>query len=325
MDSYRPGEGRRPHSDMYRPRQYEPPPPWPPRNYNNNDMYHFQGSRGRSRSPPRGRSRSPPREFAHRPRPGYQSTRPPSGPRNDYRYRPPLPPVKTAANRPLFTFRHDVVPDFSAATPSSEANFKFRNLNELTDSEEEEMAQSDNEEGEVHVNKRIRLDRIDSSVVPALSKWSNPDPYTSLPPVGDVAAKRTDVVKLIRKARIDTDANLHKVKQPDDFISFRDADHLGSDEETAVPAVPSRSPSPSPPPPPAPLRSSLPAPAPAPASMVTGKRKRGPDIGDEGRRAQSDTQGYADDHVKNQWKASFLVDPTPWLRPHPSSNTAGVA
>ena len=181
------------------------------------------------------------------------------------------------------------------------------------------MAQSEDEEGELHVNKRLRLNRNDSGVEPGCTKWSNPDPYTSLPPAGDVAAKRTDVVKLIRKARIDTDASLERIKQPDDFISFHDADDQDSDQLPAVSHVPFRSSFPAPAP--GPPR----APAPAPTSMVTGKRKRGPDIGDEGRRLQSDTQGYADELVKDEWKGPYGINRTPWLRSHPTSNVAGVA
>ncbi|KAJ9606943.1 hypothetical protein H2200_008954 [Cladophialophora chaetospira] len=322
MDSYRPGESYRPptresqlhrhETDTYRPRQREsPPPPWPPAR-RNNDMYHFQGSRGRS----------PPREVSYRPRPAYQNTRPPpTGPRQDYRRRPPVPGVRTAANRPLFNFRPDEATNSSAAGLGGDAKFKFRNLDELTDSEEEEMLQSEDEKDDYHVNKRIRLSRTESGLAPTLPKWSNPDPYTSLPPVGDVIAKRTDVVKLIRKARVDTDPSLQKGKQPDDFISFNDASDHESLDMSAVPPRPSISPSPSPPRPPPPSSIALRI---EPANMVTGKRKRGPDIGDEGRRSRKDKQGYADNRVKVEWMAPYGTSPTPWLRSHPSSNSAGV-
>ena len=54
-------------------------------------------------------------------------------------------------------------------------------------------------------------------------KWSNPDPYTVLPPVDEASRKRKDVVKLIRKARKDaeeTAAEHNQVTANDDFISF---------------------------------------------------------------------------------------------------------
>lgn len=63
-------------------------------------------------------------------------------------------------------------------------------------------------------------------------KWSNPDPYTVLPPVDDEQRKRKDVVKLIRKARRDADdakiAEYNQVAANDDFISF------GMDDEPAM-------------------------------------------------------------------------------------------
>ncbi|KIW66589.1 hypothetical protein, variant [Phialophora macrospora] len=311
MDSYRPSASRRPparDSDSYRPRDYDPPPPrWPTANADNNAMYHFQGSR----------DQEPRREFAHRHRPGYQSTRPRPG-RDGYR-RPPRPAMRTAANRPLFKLRHDEATDSSVASLNSEAKSKFRNLDELTDSEEEDMAQSEEEEEDEgrHVNKRARLDQGDSGIAPAPSKWSNPDPYTSLPPAGDVAAKRTDVVKLIRKARIDTNLDLPKTKQPADFISFDADEHISSDD-SAISSIQPTSPSPQP-------TYVPPAPQTAASSMVTGKRKRGPDNGDEGRYLRSHNQAYADQRVEEKWIATYGINAKPWLRSHSPSDIPGVA
>ena len=86
------------------------------------------------------------------------------------------------------------------------------------------------------------------------AKWSNPDPYTVLPPPDESRKKRKDVVKLIRKARIaatqDTSAK-NAVVNNDDFISldfgddFNDDDtHSAVDEDRAgrgkgVPGAPS--------------------------------------------------------------------------------------
>ena len=64
----------------------------------------------------------------------------------------------------------------------------------------------------------------------ATPKWSNPDPYTVLPPVDESQRKRKDVVKIIRKARIvsEKEAVVHsQVVANDDFISF------GLDEEAS--------------------------------------------------------------------------------------------
>ena len=67
-----------------------------------------------------------------------------------------------------------------------------------------------------------------SSTAPAAPKWSNPDPYTVLPPVDEEARKKRDVVKMIRKARIAVEEEAQiktEVSANNDFISF------GGDEE----------------------------------------------------------------------------------------------
>lgn len=61
-------------------------------------------------------------------------------------------------------------------------------------------------------------------------QWSNPDPYTVLPPLDESQRKRKDVVKIIRKARIISEIGGHaqnQVVDNDDFISF------GLEEEDA--------------------------------------------------------------------------------------------
>ncbi|KAL8861475.1 MAG: hypothetical protein Q9178_001999 [Gyalolechia marmorata] len=58
---------------------------------------------------------------------------------------------------------------------------------------------------------------------PSVPKWSNPDPYTVLPPVDESQRKRKDVVKIIRKARIAAgkeETTENQVAANDDFISF---------------------------------------------------------------------------------------------------------
>ncbi|KAL8774536.1 MAG: hypothetical protein Q9209_000909 [Squamulea sp. 1 TL-2023] len=56
-----------------------------------------------------------------------------------------------------------------------------------------------------------------------IPKWSNPDPYTVLPPVDETQRKRKDMVKIIRKARIAAEKEEiieNQVAANDDFISF---------------------------------------------------------------------------------------------------------
>jgi len=83
-------------------------------------------------------------------------------------------------------------------------------------------------------------------------QWSNPDPYTVLPPPDESQKKRKDVVKLIRKARIAAEQDVapsNALTANDDFISLNfenEADDVddGSDdaeldESKGVPSAPS--------------------------------------------------------------------------------------
>jgi non-canonical poly(A) RNA polymerase PAPD5/7 len=111
---------------------------------------------------------------------------------------------------------------------------KFALLASLTDSDETDMDLSSTNEDSPRPRKK-RAVKINTATVPPTPKWSNPDPYTVLPPPDDSQAKKTDVVKLIRKARIaasvpaplvPTDA----VTSNQDFISFDVDDAEGSGE-----------------------------------------------------------------------------------------------
>ena len=66
-------------------------------------------------------------------------------------------------------------------------------------------------------------------------KWSNPDPYTVLPPVDETQRKKKDVVKIIRKARILSKKEVvvqSQVVANDDFISFGLEEEISADEAT---------------------------------------------------------------------------------------------
>ena len=66
----------------------------------------------------------------------------------------------------------------------------------------------------------------------AAPKWSNPDPYTALPCPDDATQKRRDVVKLIRKARVEeAEAKPAATTQAEDFISF---DLTSEDDEKSA-------------------------------------------------------------------------------------------
>jgi hypothetical protein len=65
--------------------------------------------------------------------------------------------------------------------------------------------------------KRTKVDATDATAAP---KWSNPDPYTVLPPPETLGAPKKDIVQTIRKAKNDQAAKVDKVADNSDFISF---------------------------------------------------------------------------------------------------------
>lgn len=138
---------------------------------------------------------------------------------------------QAAHERALLQTRNDDTEHFLGVEAKSN---KFRDLAELSDDEEADMDVSDGSdksEGEVpeaqSKSKAIRTQsrvRADGDSVP---KWSNPDPYTVLPPPEETTGKRVDFVKLIRKAKneaAEQNNGVNAVAANDDFISFGDDD-----------------------------------------------------------------------------------------------------
>jgi non-canonical poly(A) RNA polymerase PAPD5/7 len=339
MNSYRPSDNRRPvyrdSGNYYRPRdrsRSRSPPRWSSKS--SDEMYHFRGSR----------DREPPRRDDYRPRnlPGRPRWRSP--PRQPYR-RPAPPPPRTAANRALFRFRHDDAADTADFAGGPASAPRFRDLNELTDSEEEDMNQTADEDVDEDKGsdnngrgaKRVRLEghAPDAASVP---KWSNPDPYTSLPAgiTGQGPAKRTDVVKLIRKARVDS-PRTKNAKSSNDFISFDDGPDSATDKpevevvsSSAAQTAPLSSSAsmvpllPPTPPPTMGSMTSLPArqsqadtARPKGAQPPSRKRKRVFELGDG-------NDFYSDDLVTTTWYAISGTDSAPWLHEHPSTDLPGV-
>jgi non-canonical poly(A) RNA polymerase PAPD5/7 len=106
---------------------------------------------------------------------------------------------------------------------------KFRNMEDMSDDEEADMDfDSDTPNGDAADNGKHKMARKQSSSAAdgnSVPKWSNPELYSALPPPDETTGKRLDVVKLIRKAKIEaaekTDAS-NAVAANDDFISFGD-------------------------------------------------------------------------------------------------------
>ncbi|KAF2244107.1 hypothetical protein BU26DRAFT_435260 [Trematosphaeria pertusa] len=121
---------------------------------------------------------------------------------------------------------------------------KFRNLEDLSDDEEVDMDidsdQSSDSSGANGQNGNHKIARVQLSTHTdgnAVPKWSNPDPYTVLPPPEETTGTKRDIVKLIRKAKNEAAEKSNTdnaVAANDDFISFGDGDGEDNDDDSGL-------------------------------------------------------------------------------------------
>ena len=246
-------------------------------------MYHFRANQGAQRTETRrDTNRGPPRTF-------------------EFRHPPPK-----ASERPLLTARHDS-PE-ALTFPTNNAQEKFREVEDLSDTDDTEMDISTSAD-EAQPSKRVRLEAT-NSLTNELPRWSNPDPYTALPPVDDTNHKRRDFVKLIRKARVETVAVPGTaVVNDQDFISFDfDGDEVATGRHSPPPGAPTGPKSDFP------ARTLQPMQQTAHDFLQLGKRKRD----DSGKRprpiSSQKNQCSADGMVLPQWKPTSHINPTPWFQ-----------
>jgi non-canonical poly(A) RNA polymerase PAPD5/7 len=138
---------------------------------------------------------------------------------------------KMASDRAFLKGNREPTPELMAGMDEDETGVRFKPIEDVSDSEEAEMDMSDDESPTVEQpnSKKARTSGKDADGDSA-PRWSNPDPYTALPPPDESQRKKKDVVKLIRKARVETSsASAAKVEAADDFISF----DLGDETEDA--------------------------------------------------------------------------------------------
>ena len=139
------------------------------------------------------------------------------------------------SDRPLLRQRNETGSEELLGMTEEEAGIRrFLPAEDVSDSDEESMDQSESDAddpeqdagGSLEPPKKRRnvgLGKRHGADEGNLPKWSNPDPYTVLPPVEEEARKRKDVVKLIRKSDLHTAAKApqhNQVAANDDFISF---------------------------------------------------------------------------------------------------------
>lgn len=128
------------------------------------------------------------------------------------------------------------------------ARATYRDLAELSDSDEAAMdisGESGSDDNDEPAAKRPRTMSSVPDRTQDAPKWSNPDPYTALPPPDETTRKKLDMVQLIRKARVEAEAKKPAVATEADFISC----DLSDDEGNRKKPVGSRGLPPRPPPP----------------------------------------------------------------------------
>jgi non-canonical poly(A) RNA polymerase PAPD5/7 len=170
-----------------------------------------------------------------RPRPRDARRNAPGGRgRGGYRGRGPT----KAADRPMLNSNRAPTPDLMPGMDEEDkSGVKFRAIEDMSDSDETDMdVSSDDEEKEEQPRKkqaRTEAKKDDGDSVP---RWSNPDPYTALPPPDESQRKKKDVVKLIRKARVVPAADDAPKPEAaaDDFISFDFGDDIMGEEDDAT-------------------------------------------------------------------------------------------
>lgn len=214
------------------------------------------------------------------------------------------------SSRPLLTERRVSSPD--PIFRGEDTINKFREVDDLTDSEVEDMDVSQfNGDDEQPISKRLRSG----------NSWSNPDPYTVLPPVTETQKKKKDVVKLIRRSRVTTtttavsQSTLTTPANGDDFISLDmgddPADHLREERYEPPTNAPTG-----------------PKSQPPDTSTQLGKRKRDAvdDVGKLPPRAKKGARLHQGGRIVEEWKGLSFDSSTPWYRPPSTPDCfAGVA
>lgn len=178
---------------------------------------------------------------------------------------------------------------------------KFMSLEELTDSDEAEMDVSSTDEAAKPPRKKQAIES-NTGLAANAPKWSNPDPYTVLPPSDENPVKRKDFVKLIRKARIQSSPQPkpeehNAVVLNDDFISFG-TDDVEMDEPLGkAPRGPKSLMN----------RDSDPA-------LGSRKRTRDDEIIEQPRRGGAQGKFFnSDGSILLKWKPFEDQNPTPWM------------
>ncbi|KAJ5313935.1 ribonuclease H-like protein [Penicillium atrosanguineum] len=222
--------------------------------------------------------------------------------RRDFTFRYPKP--KTS-ERPLLQGQREGTPELLTFEETDKPAPKFASFADLSDSEEAEMSLSENSEDEdsrPRKRRAIASESKDSTPPPPPTalKWSNPDPYTALPPPDESQHKRMDVVKMIRKAKLQNsldEAKKDAVTDNDDFISLGPAPVISTESQ-----APDNAPK-------GPKSMEQ-----QPPSLPSSKRTRDDESKGVSFKTGKPRARFMDDgSILYQWKAFSGQDDTPWM------------
>ncbi|EHL02474.1 hypothetical protein M7I_1555 [Glarea lozoyensis 74030] len=136
---------------------------------------------------------------------------------------------RRAADRDFLQTNRAPTPELMSGIDEDKGNgVRYRAMDEMSVSDEDE---NDDTDGPRKKRARSDAEAADGNSVP---QWSNPDPYTALPPPDESQRKKKDVVKLIRKARVTdgADGSTKPGADSDDFISFDFDDDVDEPKHT---------------------------------------------------------------------------------------------
>ncbi|KAJ5082104.1 poly(A) RNA polymerase cid14 [Penicillium argentinense] len=287
--------------------------------------FQFRGADAPNPPPrqPRRQNRSKPGNQA-RNRPARPSNLPP---RPRFTFRCPPPPT---SERPLLSTKREPTPEQLHAeedTGSKPAHkFKF-NLDGASPSSassaDMDISEPSSDDAESDNPEHPRKRRVPASNVskmpdvaplpapPSAPKWSNPDPYTVLPPPDESKQQKVDVVDMIRKARLPKDASgaakTNAVVQNDDFISLGGADGADDTPDDHKPKAPNNAPT-------------------GPKNMVTENRAQQSASSMQKRTHDGETKGFSNrlarpvefgpyrkGDILTSWRALSVESAAPWF------------
>lgn len=167
----------------------------------------------------------------------------PSRGRGGYRGRGGFP--RRAAERPMLQTKREPTPELMKGMDSNEnETVKFRSPDDLSDSDEVDMDLSSNEVDASHGGenseqprkKQARTASYKAAEGDSIPRWSNPDPYTALPPPDESQGPKRDILKMIRKSKVESNSKAVPKSEAvtDDFISFDFGDQDDEDDQPNI-------------------------------------------------------------------------------------------